>query len=100
MSFCVTADTDFSRQFFIKNSLADHALYSNHRGFTVVYSYILTLYNIHRMPVGVRFSAPTQTDPRAHPASCKMCTWSLRQGVEWLGRGIDHPPPSPMLRKE
>jgi len=27
-----------------------------------------------KIPVGARFSAPVQTDPEAHPASCKMGT--------------------------
>jgi hypothetical protein len=27
--------------------------------------------------VGVRFSAPVQTGPGAHPASCTMGTWSF-----------------------
>jgi len=30
-----------------------------------------------RIPVGTRFSAPVQTGPGAHPASCKMDTWSF-----------------------
>jgi hypothetical protein len=39
-----------------------------------------------RMPVGAKFSALVQTDPRAHPASCKMGTGSLSGGKaagEW-----------------
>jgi hypothetical protein len=31
----------------------------------------------HRIPVGARFSAPVQTGPGAHPASCTMCTGSF-----------------------
>jgi hypothetical protein len=34
-----------------------------------------------RIPVGVRFSAPVQTGPGAHPASCTMGTGSF-PGVE------------------
>ena len=30
-----------------------------------------------RIPVGARFSAPVQTGPGAHPASCKMGTGSF-----------------------
>ena len=40
-----------------------------------------------------RFSAPVQTDPAAHPASCTMGTSSF-PGVKRPGRGADHPPPS------
>jgi hypothetical protein len=39
-----------------------------------------------RIQVGVRFSAPVQTGPRAHPASCTMGTGSF-PGVE-CGRGV------------
>jgi hypothetical protein len=42
---------------------------------------------------GARFSAPGQTDPRGHPASYTMGTGSF-PGVKWLGRGVNHPPPS------
>jgi hypothetical protein len=44
------------------------------------------------MPVGVRFSAPFQTSPGAHPASCTMGTGSFL-GVKRPGRGVDHPAP-------
>jgi len=37
-------------------------------------------------PAGARFSAPVQTGPGAHPASCSMCTGSF-PGVE-SGRGV------------
>jgi hypothetical protein len=40
----------------------------------------------YRIPVGARFSAPVQTGPVAHPASCKMGTGSV-PGVE-SGRGV------------
>jgi hypothetical protein len=36
--------------------------------------------------VGARFSAPVQTDPGAHPASCTMGT-ALSRGVKW-GWGV------------
>jgi hypothetical protein len=39
-----------------------------------------------RIPVGTRFSAPVQTGPRAHPASCTMGTRSF-PGVN-SGRGV------------
>jgi hypothetical protein len=39
-----------------------------------------------RIPVGVRFSPPVQTDPGAHPASCTMGTGSF-PGVK-SGRGM------------
>ena len=39
-----------------------------------------------RIPVGARFSAPVQTDPEAHPGSCKMGTGSS-PGVR-CGRGV------------
>jgi hypothetical protein len=37
-----------------------------------------------RMPVGARFSAPIQTGPEAHPASCTMGTGSF-PGVKAAG---------------
>ena len=46
--------------------------------------------------MGVRFSAPIQTGPGAHPASYTMGTRSFL-GVKWPGRGVDHPPPSSAL---
>ena len=45
-----------------------------------------------RIPVGARFSAPVQTCPGAHPASCTLRTGSF-PGVKRPGRGADHPPP-------
>ena len=39
-----------------------------------------------RIPVGTRFSAPVQTGPVAHPASCKMGTRSF-PGVK-CGQGV------------
>jgi hypothetical protein len=41
--------------------------------------------------VGVRFSAPIQTGPGAHPASYTMGTGTF-VGVKRLGPGVDHPP--------
>jgi len=49
--------------------------------------------------VGARFSAPVQTGPGAHPASCTVGTWSFL-GVKRLGRGVDQPPPSSAEVKE
>jgi hypothetical protein len=49
---------------------------------------------------GTRFSAPVQTGPRAHPASCAMGAGSF-PGVNRLGRGVDHPSHlAPRLKKE
>jgi hypothetical protein len=42
---------------------------------------------------GAKFFAHVQTGLEAHPASCTMGTGSF-PGVEWPGRGADHPPPS------
>jgi hypothetical protein len=39
---------------------------------------------------GARFSAPVQTDPGAHPASCTMGTGSFL-GVKRPGRGVNTP---------
>jgi hypothetical protein len=49
--------------------------------------------------VAVRFSAPVQTEPGAHPALYKMGTGSF-PGVKRPGRGVDHPPPSSVDVKE
>ena len=65
-----------------------------------VYLYIYILQTLRagrsgdRIPVGERFSAPVQTGPGAHPASCTMGTGSFLQGVKRSRRGVDHPPPS------
>ena len=48
---------------------------------------------------GERFSAPVQTGPEAHPASCTMDTVSF-PGVKRLGRVVDHPTPSSAEVKE
>ena len=42
-----------------------------------------------RIPVGVRYSAPVQTGPEAHPASYTMGTGSFL-GVKRSGFGVDH----------
>ena len=42
--------------------------------------------------LGVRFPAPVQTGPGAHPASYTKGTWSF-PGVRRLRSGIDHPLP-------
>jgi len=43
--------------------------------------------------VGTRFSAPVQNCSEVHPASYKVGTGTF-PGVKWLGRGVDHTPPS------
>ena len=48
---------------------------------------------------GASFSAPVQTGPGAYPASYTTGTESF-PGVEQLGRGVDHPPPSSAEVKE
>ena len=53
-----------------------------------------------RIPVGARFSAPLQTGPGAHPASCTMGTGSF-PGIK-SGRGVTltpHPLLVPWSRK-
>ena len=52
-----------------------------------------------RIPVRVRFSAPVQTCPGAHPASYTTGTGSF-PGVKRPGRGVDHPPTSSTQVKE
>jgi len=52
-----------------------------------------------RILVGARFSAPVQTDLRAHPASYTMSTRSFPK-VKWPRRGVDHPPLSMAEVKE
>jgi len=49
--------------------------------------------------VGMRFSAPVQTGPGAHPASYIKSTGSFPV-VNRPGRGLDHPPPSSADVKE
>jgi len=56
--------------------------------------YSIWYYSPMSLPAGVmapaskRFSAPAQTGPGAHPASCTMGTGSLL-GVKRPGRGVD-----------
>ena len=52
-----------------------------------------------RIPVGARFSLPVQTGPGSQPASYTTGTVSF-PGVNWPGRGVDHPPPSSAEVKE
>ena len=47
-----------------------------------------------RIPVGVKFSAPVQTDPEFHAASFTMGTGSLSPGVKRQGCGFNHFLPS------
>jgi len=49
--------------------------------------------------VGARFSTPVQISPGAHPASYTMGT-GFFPGVNRLGHGVDHPPPSSAEVKE
>jgi hypothetical protein len=49
--------------------------------------------------VGVRFSAPIQTDPGAYPASYTKSTGPF-PGVKRPGRGVNHSPPSSAEVKE
>jgi hypothetical protein len=44
-----------------------------------------------RIPVGATFSAPVQTDPEGHPASCTVGTGSF-PGLKRPGHGVDQPP--------
>jgi hypothetical protein len=44
-----------------------------------------------------RFSAPVQTGPGTHPASCTMGPGSF-PGVKWPRRGLNYPPQSSALR--
>jgi len=48
---------------------------------------------------GARFSRPVRTGPEAHPAFYTVDTGSFL-GVEWLGHGVYHPPPSSAEVKE
>jgi len=48
---------------------------------------------------GARFSAPVQSGPGTHTASCTMGTGSF-QGVKRPGRGVIHPHLEPRLNKE
>jgi len=51
-------------------------------------------------PLGAGFSAPVQTDPRAHLAFCTMGTGSFPR-VKWPGLGVNNPSHlAPRLKKE
>jgi hypothetical protein len=52
-----------------------------------------------QIPVGVRFSAPVQTSPGAHPAIYTMGIKSF-PGVKQPRCGINHSPPSSTKVKE
>ena len=54
----------------------------------------------NRIPVVARFTAPIQTGPRAHPASCTMGTGSFPVGKERPGRDADLSPPSSTVVKK
>ena len=47
-----------------------------------------------RIPTGARFSAPVETGPGGHPASCTMGTVSFPGDKELPGRDADPSPPS------
>jgi hypothetical protein len=47
-----------------------------------------------RIPMRARFSAPVQTGPGAHPASCTVGTGSFPGGRRRPGRDADPSPPS------
>jgi len=53
-----------------------------------------------RIPVAARFSAPVQTGPGAHPASCTIGTGFFTGGKEWPGRDADPSPPSNVVVKK
>jgi len=50
--------------------------------------------------VGVRFSAPAQNGPWAHPASYRIGYWVSFPGVKEPEHGVDQPPPSSAEVKE
>ena len=50
---------------------------------------------------GARFSAPVQTGPGAHPASCTLGDGCFPGGKERPGRDADpSPPPTAVVKKE
>ena len=53
-----------------------------------------------RIPVQARFSAPVQTGPGAHPASCTMGTGSFPGSKERPGRNADPLPTSSVVIKK
>jgi hypothetical protein len=76
-------------------------IYTEPQGVTFQKTVISTIQTVYtelcvqndRIPMGARFFAPVQTDPGAHPASYTMGYQFSFPGVEWPGRGVDHPPP-------
>jgi hypothetical protein len=62
-------------------------------------AFVGNIFGHRKLLGGSDFSAPVQTGPRAHPASCTMGTGSF-QAVKLPGRGVDHPPPSSAEVKE
>ena len=62
---------------------------------------LITVYSCgDRIPVGVKFSAPVQTGPGAHPASYTMGTTSVSRGVKRPERGANQPSPFSAKVKE
>jgi len=53
-----------------------------------------------QIPVEAKFSAPVQTGPGAHPASCTMGPSSFPGGKERPGRDADPLPPSSVVVKK
>ena len=60
---------------------------------------IATRYGLDGPGGGTRFSAPVQSVPWLHPASCIMGTGSL-PGLKRPGRGVGYPTPSSAEVKE
>ena len=58
---------------------------------------IKTRYGLDASVGGAKFSAPVETGPGAHPASCTMGTGSF-PGVKRPERGADSPAPSSVPR--
>jgi hypothetical protein len=53
-----------------------------------------------RISMGIKFTTPVKTSPRALVASCAIDAASLSPGVYQRVRGVDHPPhPALMLKK-
>ena len=73
----------------------------NKMGRVAQYSYWLrTGRSGDRISVGARFSAPVQTGPGAHPASCTMGTGSFPGVNSGRGRDADPLPPSSAVGHE